>query len=53
MWNEDFGIFTDVGSSLAGAWAASPWMVTIVANVATETPRHMKSEGLSGTASVL
>jgi hypothetical protein len=26
---------------------ASPWMV-IVANVATETPRHMTSEGLSG-----
>ena len=39
----------------AGAWAASPWMVMIVANVATETPRHMKSllECLRGATIVL
>ena len=41
LWVEVFRICIESTDESSGAWAESPWMVMIVANVATETPRHM------------
>ena len=35
-------------SGFSGMLAASPWMMIVVAIVVTETPKNMRSEGVSG-----